>query len=461
MPIVSAFVMPHPPLVVPEVGGGQEKRVGRTVESMHAAARQIAHAEPETVVVISPHSVMYGDYIHISPGKDAHGDFGQFGAKQAVMHKKYDTEFVSALCDRAFDADIPAGALGEKNPALDHATMVPLYFVDQYLRSYKIVRIGISGLPYLTHYRLGQCIAQAADELDQNIAVIGSGDLSHKLKDTGPYGYDANGPRFDDQVTDALRRADFLQLLKFKEHFCEAAGECGLRSFIMMAGTLDGMTVDTQFLSYEGPFGVGYAVCGYTITGDDESRCFGDVFEAEQRRQLEERHQNEDAYVRLARLSLETYVKSSQYAALPDGLSEDLTEQKAGVFVSLKKHGRLRGCIGTTTPTKDSIAAEIVANAVSAGTGDPRFEPVREEELGELVYSVDVLGKPEDISGIDELDAKKYGVIVSKGFRRGLLLPNLDGVDTVQEQVSIAKQKAGLGESDDVKLQRFKVVRHK
>jgi AmmeMemoRadiSam system protein A len=129
--------------------------------------------------------------------------------------------------------------------------------------------------------------------------------------------------------------------------------------------------------------------------------------------------------------------------------------------VSLKKHGRLRGCIGTISPVEPSVAEEIIRNAVSAGTGDPRFDPVEEDELDSLVYSVDVLGDAENISSMDELDAKRYGVIVTKGYRRGLLLPNLEGVDTPEQQVAIALQKAGIPANDKYSMERFEVVRHK
>jgi len=461
MPVVCAFALPHPPLVVPEVGGGQERMVQSTVEAFGAAARRIAEAKPETVVVITPHNTAYADYIHLSPGESASGDFSQFGARHVKMDKAYDSALVSRIAEFAFEADVSAGTMGEKSASLDHGTMVPLYYLDKELSDYQVVRVSQSGLPYLTHYRLGQCIAQAADDLGRRIAVIGSGDLSHKLKDSGPYGYAKEGPRFDDALTDVLHDADFLKLMQFDEHFCNSAAECGLKSFIMMAGALDGKAVDVDFLSYEGPFGVGYAVCGYTVEGEDENRHFGDRLEAAQKKALEETHAGEDEYVRLARLSLETYVKTGEYAKMPAGLPGEMTARKAGVFVSIKKHGRLRGCIGTTAPTQDSVAEEIVKNAVSAGTGDPRFDPITEDELMELVYSVDVLGKPEDIGGKDELDVRKYGVIVRKGFRSGLLLPNLEGIDTVDEQVDIARQKAGIARGAEVQLQRFEVVRHK
>ena len=137
-----------------------------------------------------------------------------------------------------------------------------------------------------------------------------------------------------------------------------------------------------------------------------------------------------------------------------------MTESKAGVFVSIHKDGMLRGCIGTIAPVAGCVAEEILRNAVSSGTEDPRFPPVEKEELDTLVYSVDVLGAPEPVSSPGELDVKKYGVIVTKGRKRGLLLPDLEGVDTVEEQIAIARRKAGIGEEDTVTLERFEVIRH-
>ena len=137
-----------------------------------------------------------------------------------------------------------------------------------------------------------------------------------------------------------------------------------------------------------------------------------------------------------------------------------MLRRQAGVFVSIHKDGKLRGCIGTFLPTRDNIAQEIISNAVSAATRDPRFDPIRPEELKWLEINVDVLSAPEKISGPEELDVKRYGVIVSSGSRRGLLLPDLDGVDTVEEQISIARRKGGIHEGEKITLERFEVVRH-
>jgi len=129
--------------------------------------------------------------------------------------------------------------------------------------------------------------------------------------------------------------------------------------------------------------------------------------------------------------------------------------------VSLKKHGQLRGCIGTIEPRHENIIEETVNNAVSAGHHDSRFSPVRQDELDDLDISVDVLRPPEPVKGKEDLDPQRYGVIVRSGYRSGLLLPNLEGVNTVEEQIGIAMQKAGISPGEKYDLERFEVVRYK
>ncbi|MDD4570341.1 MAG: AmmeMemoRadiSam system protein A, partial [Tepidanaerobacteraceae bacterium] len=236
------------------------------------------------------------------------------------------------------------------------------------------------------------------------------------------------------------------------------AGECGLRSIWIMAGALDGYRVEPEVLSYEGPFGVGYCIARFKPAGSEESKI--DKLYKKRQKQRDDRKEREDHYVKLARDTLETYVKNGNIPELPKDLPEEMTTSRAGVFVSVKKHGELRGCIGTFLPTRKNIAEEIQRNAISAGCEDPRFYPVRSDELSELEYSVDVLTKPESIDSLDKLDPKKYGIIVRKGYRSGLLLPDLEGVDTIQEQLNIALKKAGIKPDEDYQMERFEVIRH-
>ena len=459
MPISAACIVPHPPLIVPEVGKGQEKIVKKTIESYHAVARQIGDIQPETIILISPHSVMYADYIHISPGNGAQGSLKQFGAP-AVCKVSYDAPMADELCRICDAADFPAGTLGEKDASLDHGTLIPLYFVNQYYTDYRLVRCSISGLSRQEHYHFGMILGEAVEALGRNTVVIASGDLSHKLTADGPYGFAAEGPELDKTLISIMQSGNFGEFFELDSTLCERGAECGLASFIIMAGALNQKTVDTRFLSYEGPFGVGYAVCGYRVTGDDPSRDFLKRDIAKNNRCIQSLRDIEDAFVRLARNALESYIATGKLPPLPEDLPDELQKERAGVFVSIKKNGQLRGCIGTTEPTQPSIAGEIMHNAISSGTRDPRFPPVRKDELSSLVYSVDVISPAQPVSDKSMLDVLRYGVIVTSGRKRGLLLPNLEGVDTVDEQIHIACQKAGIGRNENYTLERFEVVRH-
>lgn len=469
MSVLSAYAVPHPPLILPEVGKGQEKLIRSTVSAYREAAGHLALIKPQTVVLLSPHATMYADYFHISPGSGAKGDMKAFGAKGPETKVDYDQEFVNVLTGLASEAGLPAGTLGEREKNLDHGSIVPLRFFQEAYDDFQVVRICVSGLSLAEHYRLGQCIAAAAEELHRSVAIIASGDLSHRLKSDGPYGFAAEGPEFDHRLMAALAAGDFLELLRFDADFCEAAGECGLRSFVIMAGAFDGRQVKARRLSYEGPFGVGYGLCLFEGGQADPGRSFLAIYEEELRAALAAIRQKEDVYVRVARYAIEQYVRKQKRlrgaedlpAALAAALTPEMTEGRAGVFVSLKKDGQLRGCIGTIGPTQPALLNEILHNAVSACAEDPRFEPVAEEELTQLVINVDVLGEAESIESMEQLDVRRYGVIVSHSLRRGLLLPDLAGVDSPAKQVEIALQKAGIKEGQPYKLERFEVVRHR
>ena len=462
MPILGAVIVPHPPLIIPAVGRGQERGIQATIDAYRAAARLVAAWAPEVLVVTTPHVVMYSDYFHISPGLAAAGDMGQFGARSARVETRYDTELRRAVIAQAEAENIAAGTLGERDASLDHATFIPLWFLREAGVDCPILRVGLSGFSAAEHYRLGQCIARAVEKLGRRAVFVASGDLSHRLKSDGPYGFASEGPVYDEQVTAAMASGDFLRFLTMDEGLCDRAAECGQRSFQIMAGALDGLAVEAKLLSHEGPFGVGYGVATFAVTGRDDSRRFLEQYQSIARSRLAAQKAAEDPWVQLARLSLETYVRTGKILdKLPDDLPDAMTEEKAGAFVSLHIGERLRGCIGTTAPTTRSVAWEIVQNAVSACSRDPRFPPVRGSELDSLEYSVDVLGAPEPIISASQLDVKRYGVIVSCGARRGLLLPDLDGVDTVERQIDIARQKGGISAVEKYRLERFEVVRHR
>ena len=460
MSITAAYMVPHPPMIVPQVGRGSEKQIEKTIRAYEAVAEEIAAIRPETVIITSPHAVMYADWFHISPGKEASGDFGRFGAPEVSFRKKYDTELVGKICAIAKEKGFPAGTDGEKDRRLDHGTTVPLYFIERKYQDYQLVRIGLSGLPLAEHYAFGQIIRQAVEETGRKAVLVASGDLSHKLQTYGPYGFAEEGPEYDARIMDVAGRAAFGEMLAFDDVFCEKAAECGHRSFVIMAGALDGLEVEAKVYSHEDVTGVGYGICSFHPAGASEERRFLDRYRAEKEEALRARRDREDPYVRLARETVETYVREGRTPEVPEWVTPEMKNSRAGVFVSIHKDGMLRGCIGTFLPTRECVAREIISNAVSASTRDPRFDPVRPDELQWLEINVDVLSRPERIESTAELDVKKYGVIVSSGSRRGLLLPDLDGVDTVEEQVDIARRKGGIPAGAPLTLERFEVVRH-
>lgn len=248
------------------------------------------------------------------------------------LEARYDVSLREAIIEEAQSVSLPAGTLGQRDPELDHGILVPLYFLRKAGVNCPIVRMGLSGLPALDHYRLGQCVARAVDRLGRRAIFVASGDLSHKLKKEGPYGYAVQGPQFDEAAVEAMAHGDFLRFLSMDPTLCAKAAQCGLPSFQMMAGAMDGIRVKADLLSYEGPFGVGYAVALFQAGTKDKNRCFASVCEQRQRQRIAMIRADEDAWVRLARLSLETFVKTGKQLSLPNDLDEALLQQRAPVF---------------------------------------------------------------------------------------------------------------------------------
>ena len=431
--MIQAVIMPHPPIARELVGRGEEKKIQSTLDAYRIASRQIADYAPETSVIISPHNIFFRDAFYVSPGETYTDSLARFGAAADRLSIPYDTELRSELVRLMKEENIPVVQDRRYANEPDHGSLIPLLFVNEVYSNYRVLRLAPSMLSDETLMEVGRLIERAAAHLGRKITIIASGDLSHKLLAEGPYGYVKEGPEFDSRVTEMMRSGDLKAFREFTPEFRDRCAECGLPGFIMLSGALESYHIRTDFLSYEGPFGVGYAVCTF---------------------------QADDACVRLAKDSLEKYVRTGKKLSRPNELPDWMTTQRAGAFVSLHKNGELRGCIGTFLPWSDCVADEIITMAIEAGTQDPRFLPVRVDELSELEYNVDVLSAPEPADKT-QLDAKRYGVIVSNGYRRGLLLPDLEGVDTPGQQIAIALQKAGIRPDEPYQLERFTVERHK
>lgn len=446
---VLGIIAPHPPIMVAEVGRERANVTAASSRAMETAARLLGAFRPETIVLMSPHAPLMRDALLVDTSDRYSGDLGQFGARTVSIRPEGDPALAHAIIETATALGLPAisrsARPGLDAGMLDHGALVPLSFLDRHAR-YPLVELSLSLLPLADHRTLGSAVAAAARTLGRRIAFVASGDCSHRLTPDAPAGYSPRAADFDKTLTNALRAGDYAALESIDPNLIEEAGECGLRSFVALGGYLEGTGAMTRVLAYEGPWGVGYTTA---IAASPDLLALLDDGPQERLPESEP--------VALARRAIEVYLREHRILAprAPSGLLAG----RHGAFVSLHRGGDLRGCIGTIAPTAATLAEEIVHNAIQAATADPRFPPLTAAELSGLDISVDVLHEPEP-AVLEDLDPRAYGVIVSADWRRGLLLPDLDGVDSVEQQVAIARQKAGIGPAERVRIERFKVDRY-
>lgn len=467
MSIISAYMVPHPPITIKEISQERVNEVSETVDSYIKVAKQIAEDSPDTIIIISSHATIFGDYFHISPGDSAVGSFDSYGAPDVMFHVKYDKVLAKKISKVSLDSHIHSGSIGHAEHQLDHGTMIPLYFINQFYSNYKIIRISITNFTPYVHYQFGRCIQQACESLHKKITVIASGDLSHYLTEKGPYGYRHEGPIFDSTFTNIMKETNFIDCFTFTPSFIDKAGVCGLKPFSVLAGCFDGQNVKSDFYSYQGNLGVGYALCSYhpenSASEPIPSRQFEKIYRKKLLSELRDRSLDEHPYVLLARMALEYLVIKKSFLTIKDiseYIDSYLLNESSGVFVCIKKENTVRGCVGTVAPSTNCIAHEIITNSINAGFNDPRFPPISIDELPYLTYTVDIINSPEPICSIHELNINKYGVIVTTKEKRGLLLPNLSSITSEEQQVKIALKKAGIMEYENFQMQRFEVVRY-
>ena len=317
----------------------------------------------------------------------------------------------------------------------EHSIEVQIPFLQYFKSDIKIVPIVLAYSSGDTYKEIGREIAQAVKELNKEVVIIASSDMTH-------YEPQETARKKDNQAIEAILDLNGDELLRRVEELnISMCGYAPVVSLISAARELGATGAELVRYQTSGDTSGDYsAVVGYA----------GILIKKVEMHPL----------VRLARETVETYVTEGKIPQPPGELSPEMKE-KAGVFVSIHKLGELRGCIGTFEPQRKNVAEEIITNAISSATRDPRFPPVASAELKDLEYSVDVLTRPVPVESKDQLDPRKYGVIVECGFRKGLLLPDLEGVDTVDYQIDICCQKGGIDPDETVKLYRFEVKRYK
>jgi AmmeMemoRadiSam system protein B/AmmeMemoRadiSam system protein A len=316
----------------------------------------------------------------------------------------------------------------------EHSIEVQLPFIQYFRPDIKFVPILLSHTNAAVYRNIGMAIAKAIKDSGKEVVIVASGDMNHyesqKITHTK-----------DRQAIESILKLEAGELLERVHDFNISMCGYGTAACLIYAAKELG-PVRTELVKYQTSGDVTHdfsAVVGYA----------GILFEGVK----------ESFPVKLARETVESFIARGEIPH-PKNIPPEM-KGKAGVFVSLHKGNELRGCIGTIEPDEDNIAQEIIRNAVHSATRDPRFNPVTADELPQLEYSVDILTEPEPVNSEKELDPHKYGAIVEAGWRRGLLLPDLEGVDTVKRQLEICRMKAGIGHEEPVKLYRFEVKRYK
>jgi len=453
-PSIFGVIAPHPPIFIDAVGGGERHKADASLNALGEVAAAVEAYGPETLIVMSPHAPAVYDTFLIDTSDVMEGSLAEFGDDRQLRWQ-VDTELARELVKAVDLAGIPVAprdADSRLRPGwLDHASIVPLSFIDPG-HSFKLVVLSLSYLSFATQRELGAIIRETAESLDRKVVFVASGDCSHRLTPQAGAGYSPRGKEFDEKLVGIVRSGNLSEFSGIDPELVDAAGQCGLRSFVSLSGFAGDDPVPTRLLSYEGPWGVGYltalvgeaAVARRPAADGDDGSAFASVTTPE------------SEIVTLARSTLGAHLRGEPPP--PPVLTDTSYPRRAGAFVSLHRLGRLRGCIGTISPTKPTLGEEVAHNVLEAAFEDPRFEALSAEEFGDLEMSVDVL-HPAEPATIDDLDPKRYGVIVTAGYRRGLLLPDLDGVDDTATQLDIALQKAGIRPDEDFSIQRFRVDR--
>jgi len=433
--------MCHAPIVIPEIAGPRATQCSATTDAMRGAARRLREHQPDVLVLISPHAPRRPGSWGIVPDPELSGDFSRFGVPEVALRMPGAPRAARALAHSAGELGLSTWAASGQ--ALDHGSLVPLHFVRE--AGYEGAVLVVS-LPYpesQTEAVMGRAIALAAERRQERWAVLASGDMSHRLQPGAPAGYHPQATRFDARYVELIAAGQLERAARFDPELRELAAEDVVDSVAVASAAVGYDATGHQLLSYEGPFGVGYMEA---VLYDDRPRGAAAGPEAGQAAR--------DAILAVAREAIAAHLEDQAYepASLPAPY-----RRSRGVFVTLRTlGGELRGCIGHLQPMYRDLAHELACCAVAAATRDSRFAPVVREELPGLRLEISLLSSPEPATEA-QLDPERYGVIVAGQGRRGVLLPQVDGVDSASQQVAIATRKAGLRPDQVERLERFTV----
>lgn len=445
--IVFAGLMPHAPILVAGVGRDHHAHVQHTIRAMTTVARHAVATQPDTILLISPHSPRHSGAFGIWQTPLLHGSFEQFGAEENRVDLPLDHDFADRLAKVASAHGLNTWRI--TSGALDYGATVPLSYLIAAGWKGPTVVVGLNDAGPGGLDDLGIAIAETAAALERRLAVIASGDMSHRLTASAPCGFHADGTRFDRTFIDFLRTGTPRDITRLDQSLLDHAAEDVVDATHVALATTDYATPGRSVLSYEGPFGVGYGVAilaerpGNTTATTSDTDASATVLS------------HPADLPRVARSAVLAEVNGHPDAP-PFQAAGELKHPQA-IFVTVRaRNDVLRGCRGSAMPSGRDLVAETWLCAQEAAFHDPRFPPLRVMDLPNVRLSVSILSSLEPVASIADLNPLFYGVLVSAADgRKGLLLPAIKGVDSAVEQVRLAKHKAGIRLDESVTIQRF------
>lgn len=452
--IVFAGLMPHAPVLVPGVGGKHVVQVRRTIAAMTKLAEHLVAARPDTVLVLSPHSPRRTGAFALWRMPQLHGSFARFGSPADRVDLPLDRRFAERLEQEAKGLGLKAWPIVDEE--LDHGATVPLFYLQAAGWNGPTVVVGLGDPGDQGRDELGRAIAATAQALHRQVALIASGDMSHRLTPSAPCGYHPEASRFDHAFINLLRKGDAIDLTRLDPGLQETAAEDVVDSTLVALAATAHATDGHELLNYEGPFGVGYGVA--ILFEPDQAGTEPPPAGAKAR----EKHaagrilSTGEDLLKVARAAVAA--GPDRESAPPPFTATGELAARRGVFVTLRTaDGQLRGCVGTSEPQAADLVRETWHSAMAAAFRDPRFSPVRAEELPRLHFEVTILDRLEQVASPRQLDPAEYGIVVTADDgRHALLLPAIKGIDSVAQQLQVVRAKAGIGPDEPVGMQRFR-----
>ncbi len=449
-PIVFTGLMPHAPILVPGVGGDRLAEAQATADAMTTVADHAVASRPETVVLISPHSPRQPGAFGIWRTPRLRGSLRSFGSPGDRVDLPLDEAFADRLAREAERRKLRTWSIS-RDP-LDHGALVPLCYLAKARWNGPTVILSLNYPGEGGLEELGHAIVATAQALPRRTAIIASGDMSHRLTPSAPGGFSPEAHRFDEAFIALLRRGAVSEVPRIDPTLQEEAGEDVVDSTVVALAAADYRTDGERVLSYEGPFGVGYgvAILFEPEIGKSPGPAAGVV--------VLSRYEDLPA---VARRSVEAELAGRREA--PPFQAGGVLAERRAVFVTLRTaHGELRGCRGRLAAKETDLVRETWQCAMESAFHDYRFPPLTAAELPEVTFSVTILGELEPVVSQSVLDPAIYGVVVAAvDGRKGVLLPGIPGIDSVKQQLAIARQKADIGPDEWIKIQRFRAKSYK